>query len=331
MDAARQASGEGVLDAAAAAPAAAPAPAATGREPVEPGVVYLVGAGPGAVGLLTVRAVEVLCSCDVVLHDRLVPTELVRLARPSAEVRYVGKDAGVPSEKMKGHQDDISGQLVALARKGLSVCRLKGGDPLIYGRAGEEMEELVAAGVAYEIVPGITAVLAAGADARVPLTFRNVATSLRVHTMNSTTTREEGFDWAQFASPSATYALYMGVGALAEVSRSMMAAGVPGETPMAVVDRASQPSAQVVSGTLASLPAAVQGRADLKGPALVLLGAAVALRERLLGPAPPPPEPDARLAAVLAALPALGDEALRRVRARTGELLAARAAAAEGP
>lgn len=300
---------------------------------MEPGVVYLVGAGPGAVGALTVRAVEVLSSCDAVLHDRLVPLEVVRLAKASAEVRYVGKDAGVPTEKMKGQQDDISAQLVALARKGLSVCRLKGGDPLIYGRAGEEMEELATAGVAFEVVPAVTAALAAGADARVPLTFRNVATALRVHTMNSTTIRDEGFDWAQFGAPATTYALYMGLGVLGDASERMRAAGVPGDTPMAVVDRASLPTMQVVAGTLETLPALVRGRTDLQGPALVLLGAAVALRERLQGAVPPaPPAPDARLAAVLAALPALGDEGLRRVRARTEELLAARAAgAAEAP
>lgn len=307
------------------------APGGGGAGPVEAGAVYLVGAGPGAVGLLTVRAVEVLCSCDVVLHDRLVPLEVVRLARPSAEVRYVGKDGGVSTERMKGQQDDISAQLVALARQGLSVCRLKGGDPLIYGRGGEEMEQLAAAGVPYEVVPAVTAVLAAGADACVPLTFRNVATSLRVHTMNASTTRDEHFDWAQFAAPAVTYALYMGLSALGEVSARMVAAGVPGDTPMAVVDRASLPAMQVVAGTLEALPAAVRGRSDLEGPALVLLGRAVALRGRLQGRRPAaPPAPAAAAAALLARLPELDGAGLRRVRARVDELLEARGPAEAG-
>lgn len=293
------------------------------------GSVYLVGAGPGAVGLLTVRAVEVLSSCDAVLYDRLVPLEIVRLAKPSAQVRYVGKEGNVNTDTMKTHQDDISSQLVTLALQGLSVCRLKGGDPMIFGRAGEEMEGLVAAGVPYEVVPAVTAVLSAGADACIPLTFRKVATSLRIHTMNPTTTRDEKFDWAQFAVPQTTYALYMGLAALDTVCARMMAAGVAGSTPMAVIDRSSLPCMQVVTGTVETLPSAVHGRTDLEGPALVLLGDAVGLRERLVGSKPPAPPPsDARLAVALATLPSMGDEALKSLRARIDDILASRVEAA---
>lgn len=296
-----------------------------GWSPVEPGIVYLVGAGPGAVGMLTVRAVEVICSCDTVLHDRLVPREIVRLAKPSAEVRYVGKDGGVNTEKMKEQQDDIGVQLVELASRGLSVCRLKGGDPMIFGRVGEEMEQLALAGVPYEIVPAVTAALAAGADAGVPLTFRNMATSLRVHTMNSSTTRDEHFDWAQFATPSTTYALYMGLSALPQACTRMIAAGVPDDTPMAVVDRASLPGMQVVSGTVKTLPDAVQGRRDLEGPAMVLLGPVVALRERLASRRPRVfHASEAALAVALACLPSLGDEALKHLRDSADEIIAAR-------
>jgi len=292
---------------------------------IAPGVVYLVGAGPGAVGLLTVRAVQVICNADAVLHDRLVPSEVVALAKQSAEVRYVGKDGDVSTDKMKGQQDSISAQLVALAQRGLSVCRLKGGDPMIFGRAGEEMEELAAAGVPYEVVPGVTAALAAAADARIPLTFRNVSMALRVHTMNPTTTRDPNFDWSQFAAASTTYALYMGLSALQSVCEKMIAAGVPGPTPMAVVDRASLAAMQVVAGTVATLPGLVAGRVGLEGPALVLLGDVVALRDRLISkPSPPPGSSGAKHATVLVALPQLSDAELVAARARIDELLARR-------
>jgi len=299
--------------------------------PVTAGVVYLVGAGPGAVGLLTVRAVEVLSSCDVVLHDRLVPLEVVKLAKASAEVQYVGKDAGVKTDKMKKHQDDISQQMVELAKQGKAVCRLKGGDPMIYGRAGEEMETLASAGVPYEVVPAVTAALAASADAKAPLTFRNAATSVRFHTMNSTTTSDEKFDWSQFSAPMTTYALYMGLNVLGGVCEKMKAAGVCGSTPMAVVDRASLPCMQVVAGTVDTLPTAVEGRSDLEGPAIVLLGAVVGLQSRLHAPSPPKqPSADAALAVALAALPSLGESALKQVRSRVDELLAGREVGAKG-
>lgn len=297
--------------------------------PVAPGVVYLVGAGPGGVGLLTVRAVEVLVSCDAVLHDRLVPSEITRLARPDAEVRYVGKDGDVATGKMKAQQDDISSQLVELARRGLSVCRLKGGDPMIYGRAGEEMEMLAAAGVAYEVVPAVTAALAASADACVPLTFRGVSTALRIHTLNPTTTTDPSFDWTQFGAPMTTYALYMGLKALPGVCEKLQTAGIPGLTPMAVVDRASMAESQTVAGTVATLPAVVRERPDLVGPAIVILGDVVALRSRLEGPKPPAiPPPRALLAAQLASLPALDDDALLALKCQADALLASRAAVA---
>jgi len=277
------------------------------------------------------RAAEVLAHCEVVLHDRLVPEEVVRLARPTAEVRYVGKEGGVNTEVMKVQQDDISSQLVRLAREGRSVCRLKGGDPMIYGRVGEEMQELAVAGIPYEIVPAVTAAFSAAADARVPLTFRKVATSLRFLTMNATTTKDESFDWKQFVAPATTYALYMGLSALETVCKQLMTAGVPGERPMAVVDRASLPTMQVVAGTVETLPGLVKERTGpkLEGPALVLLGDVVGLRESL-GASQQPPAPaasegdDIALTRCLAALPAVSDEGLEALRARIEALLAAR-------
>lgn len=199
---------------------------------------------------------------------------------------------------------------------------------MIYGRAGEEMETLACNGVPYEVVPAVTAALAASADGRVPLTFRNVSTSLRVHTLNPTTTKDPNFDWAQFGAPMTTYALYMGLKALPGVCEKLQAAGVAGSTPMAIVDRASLAESQTVAGTVETLPAAVEARPDLTGPAIVVLGEVVGLRSRLDAPLPPaPPPPRAVLAAQLAALPALDDDALLALRHRADELLASRAAA----
>ncbi|CAE7247880.1 cysG [Symbiodinium natans] len=178
---------------------------------------------------------------------------------------------------------------------------------MIFGRAGEEMEELAAAGVPYEVVPAVTACLAAGADARIPLTFRNCATSLRVHTMNPSTIKDERFDWSQFGAPSATFALYMGLNVVESVTQKMMAAGVSGAMPMALVDRASLPEMQVVTGTVATLAAAVRDRKDLPGPALILMGEVVGLRDRVAGSLPPPSSPtQPALAPILSKLPTLG-------------------------
>mmetsp|Transcript_48759 Transcript_48759/g.91343 ORF Transcript_48759/g.91343 Transcript_48759/m.91343 type:complete len:311 (+) Transcript_48759:55-987(+) len=293
--------------------------------PVKAGCVYLVGAGPGSAKLLTLRALEVLQSCDVVLYDRLAQ-EVVGLAKPTAEVRYVGKDTTTPTAEMKVHQDSISGQLAALAKEGKSVCRLKGGDPMIFGRAGEEMEELAAAEVPYEVVPAVTACLAAGADARVPLTYRNCATCLRVQTMNPSTIKDERFDWSQFAAPSTTFALYMGLNVVESVTQKMMAAGVAGTMPMALVDRASLPEMQVVTGTVATLAANVKDRKDLPGPALILMGEVVGLRDRVAGIVPPSSTPTKPvLASITSKLSELGDDDLRQLQHQVGELLATRA------
>lgn len=293
---------------------------------VHPGCVYLVGAGPGSVELLTLRALEVLRSCDVVLYDRLVPDEVVALAKPTAEVRYVGKGTDVSTAKMKVQQDDISGQLVALAKEGKAVCRLKGGDPSIFGRVGEEMEELSAGEIPFEVVPAVTACLAASADARVPLTFRNCATALRVQTMNPSTIRDERFDWAQFAAPSTTFALYMGLNVVEGVTQKMIAAGVSPATPMVLVDRASLPDMQVVVGTVETLTTMVKGRTDLPGPALIIMGEVVGMRERIAGlRAPRAPKMRPALASILSGLPSLSDDELKELQMQAGELLNARA------
>merc|ERR1740121_3315397 len=189
------------------------------------------------------------------------------------------------------------------------------------------MEECAVAGVPYEIVPAATAALAAGADARVPLTFRKLATSVRILTMNGATIKDERFDWQQFVAPATTYALYMGLSALAGVCERLLAVGVPAERPMAIVDRASMPSMQVVVGTVGTLPSSVEGRSDLEGPAMVLLGDVVSLRDRLAGTARPAVQPqavDPSYAAALAALPAISDEGLEKLRDKIDGLLSQR-------
>ncbi|CAK9029664.1 unnamed protein product [Durusdinium trenchii] len=246
--------------------------------------------------------------------------EVVRLAKPTATVTYVGKGTDVSTAKMKVQQDDISSQLVALAKEGKSVCRLKGGDPSIFGRVGEEMEELCAGEVPFEVVPAVTACLAASADARVPLTFRNCATAVRVQTMNPSTIKDERFDWSQFAAPGTTFALYMGLNVVEGVTQKMLCAGVAPGTPMALVDRASLPEMQVVAGTVETLPELVKERSDLPGPALILMGEVVGLRERIAGlRAPVPTLGQPAIASVLAQLPSLSDDELRQLQQEVEE------------
>eukprot|EP00435_Cladocopium_sp_Y103_P055525 s861_g18.t1 len=263
---------------------------------------------------------------DEHLQKKRVRMKVVALAKPTAEVRYVGKGTDVSTAKMKVQQDDISGQLVALAKEGKAVCRLKGGDPSIFGRVGEEMEELSAGEIPFEVVPAVTACLAASADARVPLTFRNCATALRVQTMNPSTIRDERFDWAQFAAPSTTFALYMGLNVVEGVTQKMIAAGVSPATPMVLVDRASLPDMQVVVGTVETLTTMVKGRTDLPGPALIIMGEVVGMRERIAGlRAPRAPKMRPALASILSGLPSLSDDELKELQMQAGELLNARA------
>eukprot|EP00913_Durusdinium_trenchii_P034556 g32328.t1 len=239
-------------------------------------------------------------------------------------LRVVG-EAWRPQKRLvdRGLQeDDISSQLVALAKEGKSVCRLKGGDPSIFGRVGEEMEELCAGEVPFEVVPAVTACLAASADARVPLTFRNCATAVRVQTMNPSTIKDERFDWSQFAAPGTTFALYMGLNVVEGVTQKMLCAGVAPGTPMALVDRASLPEMQVVAGTVETLPELVKERSDLPGPALILMGEVVGLRERIAGlRAPVPTLGQPAIASVLAQLPSLSDDELRQLQQEVEETL----------
>ncbi|WP_454286826.1 siroheme synthase CysG [Rhizobium arsenicireducens] len=233
------------------------------------GRIFLVGAGPGAEDLLTLRAHRLLMECDVIVHDALVPQAVIDMGRRDATRIPVGKRKGCHSKS----QDEINDLLVELGREGKRVVRLKSGDPLVFGRAGEEMAALRDAGVAYEVVPGITSALAAAADFELPLTLRGVASSL-VFTTGHDLHGETLPDWARLALSGATVAVYMGRSNAASVA-SRLASGLSEDTTVAVVENAGRRDSRLLHGTLAELPA-LEARDELKGPVMVIIGDAVA-------------------------------------------------------
>jgi uroporphyrin-III C-methyltransferase / precorrin-2 dehydrogenase / sirohydrochlorin ferrochelatase len=234
------------------------------------GHVALVGAGPGAEDLLTIRAQRLLMEADVIAHDALVPEAIVAMGRRDAERIAVGKRKGCHSKS----QSEINELLVELARQGKRVVRLKSGDPLVFGRAGEEIAALRAAGISYEIVPGVTAALAAAADFELPLTLRGVSSSL-VCTTGHDLRGEALPDWARLAISGATVAVYMGRSIAADVSRRLIEAGLATDTAVAVIENASLGSRRLFHGTLADLPS-LELRDDLSGPVMTIIGDAVA-------------------------------------------------------
>ncbi|WP_350333246.1 siroheme synthase CysG [Coralliovum pocilloporae] len=234
------------------------------------GYVWLVGAGPGAEDLLTLRAQRLLQEADVIVHDSLVPNGVIAMGRRDAERIDVGKRKNCHS-KSQGQINDI---LVAEARKGRRVVRLKAGDPLVFGRAGEEMQALRDAGIGYEVVPGITSAAAAAADMDLPLTLRGVASTLVFttgHDMNGQTLP----DWAKLAIGGATIAVYMGKTVAADVASRLMDGGLGADTPVMVIENASRIDRRALSGVVADLPG-LEKRGDLDGPALIVIGEAVA-------------------------------------------------------
>lgn len=235
-----------------------------------PGHVWLVGAGPGAEDLLTLRAQRVMMEADVIVYDALVPQGIVNMGRRDAERLSVGKRKGCHSKS----QHDINQLLVRLGQEGKRVVRLKSGDPLVYGRAGEEMAALRDAGVTYEIVPGITSAFAAAADFELPLTLRGVASSL-IFTTGHDLSGDVLPDWARLAISGATIAVYMGRTVAASVAERLIKAGLPAETTVAVVENASRSQRKLLHGTLKDLPD-LQYRDELDGPVMVIIGDAVA-------------------------------------------------------
>jgi uroporphyrin-III C-methyltransferase/precorrin-2 dehydrogenase/sirohydrochlorin ferrochelatase len=239
------------------------------------GSVVLVGAGPGDPGLLTINALRALQSADVILHDRLVSHEVLALARRDATRIPVGKAArahSVPQERI--HQ-----LMLEHALAGRRVVRLKGGDPFVFGRGGEELEVLAQHGVPFEVVPGITAALACGAYAGVPLTHRDHAQSVRFVTAHCGDSADT-LDWASLARPRQTLALYMGVAALGRIREQLLHHGRAPSTPVAIVEHGSRPGQRVTLATLGELED-VALRGDIQSPALLIVGEVAALSARL--------------------------------------------------
>ena len=254
-----------------------PAVASASMKPIsaQPGWVYLVGAGPGDPELLTIKAARLIAEADVLVYDNLVSQPVLDLARPDAERIYAGKERGNHSLP----QEQINALLVRLAKTGKRVVRLKGGDPYIFGRGGEEVETLHADGINFEVVPGITAAAGVASYAGIPLTHRNHAQAcvfvtghLRDGSMN--------LDWPGLARRRQTIVIYMGLSGLSHLCAKLVEHGLPVDWPAAIVQHGTQPSQRTVTGTLGTLPA-MASAANLRAPTLIIVGEVVTLRDKL--------------------------------------------------
>ena len=242
------------------------------------GVVYLVGAGPGDPGLMTVRSLELIAIADVIFYDRLIPPGALAGARPDAELVYVGKQPGVPSVP----QEEIGQRLIEAGREGKSVVRLKGGDPFVFGRGGEEGEALREAGVEFEVVPGITAGVAATAYAGIPVTHRDDASAVAFVTGHEDPEKEESaLDWEALARFPGTLVFYMGVKRLADNAAALIAAGREPDEPAAAIERGTMAGQRTVTATLGTIAETVE-QERVKAPTLIVVGQ-VANRRGQLG------------------------------------------------
>lgn len=242
---------------------------------VESGEVYLVGAGPGDPDLLTLRALQLMQRADVVLYDSLVPAAVLDRVRRDARREYVGKRGGGESTA----QTSINELLVRYAHAGERVLRLKGGDPFVFGRGGEEIESLVEEGIPFQVVPGITAANGCAAYAGIPLTHRDYSQSVRFvtgHPKNG----EVSLAWQEFAHPNQTIVFYMGLGGLEQITGKLIEHGRDPQTPVAIIAKGTMPEQEVVIGTLASISAEVRRR-ELERPTLTIVGEVVNLYGRL--------------------------------------------------
>lgn len=241
------------------------------------GTVYLVGAGPGDPGFITVRGLNCIRKADVIIYDRLSSPRLLTEARRDAEVIYVGKASGDHPVK----QDGINCLMIEKARQGRTVVRLKGGDPFIFGRGGEEAEALVQAGVPFEVVPGVTSVVAAPAYAGIPLTRRGLASSIGIVAGNEDAAKgNSSIDWSRIATGTDTLVFLMGMKNLPGIVRNLMNHGRPAGTPVAVVRWGTRTDQATVTGTLTTIEEEV-ARAGLASPAVIVVGEVVRLRETL--------------------------------------------------
>jgi uroporphyrinogen III methyltransferase/synthase len=245
--------------------------------------VYLVGAGPGDPGLLTARALELIATAEVILYDRLIPSAALDGARADAELLFVGKEGGgasVPQERTQA-------LMIERAQAGRTVVRLKGGDPFVFGRGGEEALALRAAGVAFEVVPGVTAGVAASAYAGIPVTHRGLASAValvtghtREDTDDASASEESAIDWPALAAFPGTLVLYMGVRRLADIAAALIAAGRPGSQPVAVVEAGTLPAQRTVTGTLETI-ADTARREDIRAPSITVIGPVAALAAQI--------------------------------------------------
>jgi len=241
------------------------------------GIVYLVGSGPGDPGLITLRAREIIGLAEVIVYDRLIPEGALAWARADAELIYVGK---LP-DRHTLKQEEINRLLVERAAEGKVVCRLKGGDPFVFGRGGEEALALVEAGLPFEVVPGVTAGIGGSAYAGIPVTHRAVATSVAFVTGHEDPTKDEsGINWAGLATGTDTVVFYMGVGNLPMIAGRLIEHGRPADTPAAVIERGTTAAQRVVVAPLGEIGARVE-KAGIRAPALILVGQVAGLRERL--------------------------------------------------
>ncbi len=236
------------------------------------GKVWLVGGGPGDPDLLTIKALRLLQSADVVVHDRLTPQPVLDLAGPQARMIDVGKR----KSRHTLPQDDINALLVALALEGLKVVRLKGGDPFVFGRGGEEMQACREAGVPVEVVPGVSAGLAAAAGAGAPLTHRGLAQAVTFVTGHAASGQAPDLDWNGLASANHTVVVYMGLSSAPIITARLIEAGRAASTPVLAVENASRPDERRVLSTLGQLPLALSG---IDGPAILIIGEVAALAE----------------------------------------------------
>lgn len=231
------------------------------------GRVVLVGAGPGDPDLLTVKAARVIGEAEVVVHDRLVSDDIMALVPPTAARLPVGKQP-------KSHpvpQEEINRLLVRLAEGGLTVVRLKGGDPFVFGRGGEEADALARAGISFEVVPGITAAQGCAASANIPLTQRGMATGMRYLTGHCRDDEPLDADWDGLADPNTTLVIYMGFSQIAQIAAKLIGHGMPPQTPVAVISNGTRPEQRVVRSNLSGCVAAITD-AGLSNPLTIIIG-----------------------------------------------------------
>jgi uroporphyrinogen III methyltransferase/synthase len=250
----------------------------------KPGRVYLVGAGPGDPGLLTARALELIAGADVILYDRLIPASALDGARADAELIFVGKEGGGPSVP----QEQTETLMLERALEGKAVVRLKGGDPFVFGRGGEEALALRGAGVPYEVVPGVTSGVAAPAYAGIPVTHREIASAVALITGSEDPEKQDtALDWQALAAFPGTLVFYMGVRRLPAIAAALIAAGRPASEPVAVVQEGTLPGQRTVMGTLANIAEQVR-REGIRPPSITIVGPVVELAEELAWLTPRP-------------------------------------------